>query len=148
MCRLFIALFSLASSLNALAAPTVEPLHESEVQYTCGCNFQFLKSKNTDETFLQWSEGEDALMRIDGKLEKLTITPAKSKSKKPGEISIGDEENYVLRNHSIQVNIYSTVTQVCAAKYTECESTGYRALITIQSPHGNTSVRAAGACGC
>jgi hypothetical protein len=101
-----------------------------------------------ESTFLQWSEGEDAFMRIDGKLEKLEVKHVFSKFKKPGEISIGDLDVYNLSNGSVRVKAYCTVSQICNPDDDACESTGYRAKITVKSPQGVVSIKASGACGC
>lgn len=147
--RSLLAAFAvIAFTKGAFAAPTVEALRESETQATCGCNFQFSTSQNRGKTFLQWSEGEDALMRVDGTLQKLAVSPAQSKVKKAGVIAIGDESNYALSNSAYQVNVYGAVAQVCPEKNAECESIGYRARISVRSPQGTTSVKATGACGC
>jgi hypothetical protein len=149
MRRLF-AVLLLSSGIGvSSAAPLIEALRDSEVQSTCGCNFQLPASVvGKERTFLQWSEGDDAFMRVDGSLVKLNVIQGSSKTKKPGTISVGDVVVYKVSNESIRVKATCTATQVCAPDDDQCESVGYRAVVTVKAPSGTTSIKATGACGC
>lgn len=141
-------LSALIWSAGAAAGPTVQPFVESEVQSGCGCNFQFVGPAATGKTFLWWLEGEDAFMRVDGRLEKLSVEQTGGRSKKRGVISVGDATSYVLRNKSLQVKVSTTVVQACSPENVECESVGVKASAVATSPSGTTTVKGLGTCGC
>lgn len=148
MSRLLFALIVLVTCKGAIAGSKVTPLLTSELQYTCGCNFQLPGKSRGESTFLQWSDGEEAFMRIDGKLEKFPVESIKSKIKKTGKISLGDTDTYFLKNELFQVSVHSKVVQICTPKNTECESVGLSARVVVTSSLGSTSINATGACGC
>lgn len=133
------------------AAPIVEALPESEIQYTCGCNFQFITRKgheHNETTFLQWAYGEDAMMRIDGKLVRLKVKETGGSSKNPSDLSVGDREKYELSNGEWLVKVRTTTTQVCKPETSGCEAYGLRARIQLMGRKDKVSFDATGACGC
>ena len=146
--RCISALLLVTASVCSAKEPLVDPLKDSEVQATCGCSFQFSSRTRDSRTFLQWSEGEGAFIRVDGKLEKLTVKPVKSIVRKQGEISIGDSSSYSLSNDLVQVSVASTVAQICKPEASECESVGYKSRVVVRTRNGRASLEATGSCGC
>jgi len=137
----------LVFTANAFAGPSIQPLLDSEARSGCGCNFQLQHGKE-ERTFLQWLEGERASMRIDNKLERFTVEQTGARSKRPGEISVGDTENYVLRNQRTTVLLSTRVVQACTPDYPECESVGLRAVVKVVTRKGTVTIKTTGACGC
>lgn len=149
MDKLFLTLILFFALTVARASPNIGPLPQSILSGACSCNFQFPeKTSMAGETFLEWVEGEEASMWIDGKPVKLKVDLVGSQIKKRGVLSRGDVEYYALTNQSFRVKVKCTVTQVCDPKISECESTGYKAKVVVSSPQGETSLSATGACGC
>jgi hypothetical protein len=143
-----ILLLLLIWSASASAGPKIQSFLDSEVKFGCGCNFQFSVPNTRGKTFLWWLEGEDAFMRIDGKLEKLTVEQTEGRSKTSSQISVGDTADYTLSNKALQVKVSSVVVQACTPKNVECESVGVKARIKATATSGTTDVNAMGACGC
>jgi hypothetical protein len=137
----------LVCTANAFAAPSIQPLLESEAQSGCGCNFQLQHGKG-ERTFLQWLEGEKASMRIDNQLERLTVMQTGARSKRADEISVGDTNTYVLQNGRITALLSTQVIQACTPDNSECESVGLKAVINVKTRKGSAFLDARGACGC
>lgn len=125
----------------------IQPLQESETQFGCGCNFQLPHGKG-GRTFLQWLEGDKALMRIDNQLERLKVTQTGARMKEAGMISVGDSETYVLQNQRITTMVSTNAVNVCTPGSAECESVGLNAVVTVKTRKGTAAVKATGACGC
>jgi hypothetical protein len=142
------ALTFLVLTAYAEAAPTIEPLQKSEEKYVCGCSFQFPSSSGVGKTFLQWPEDEDALMRVDGKPQQLSVKQIGAKYQKAGEMHLGDSEMYLLKNDSVQVKMQCFVSFLCNPNDSQCEFVGYRAKVSVKSANGVRTLNAMGACGC
>jgi intein-encoded DNA endonuclease-like protein len=141
-------LLLLAWNASALAGPKVMPFQDSEVESGCGCNYQFNEPGKGNNTFLWWLYDSDAKMRIDGTVEKLGVELINGQSKKSGQISIGDAENYVLRNQRVRVRVSNEVVRICKEKDNECEAIGLRTTVYTTTKSGTTKTTGVGACGC
>ena len=147
MRNLYFFLLLLVCSANSFAGPSIQPLQESETQLGCGCNFQLPHDKG-ERTFLQWLEGERALMRIENQLERLRVTQTRARSKTAGEISVGDSETFLLQNQRVTAVVTTRAFNVCIPGSSECESVGVKAAVKVKTRKGTTTVNATGACGC
>jgi hypothetical protein len=149
--RRLAAALLMASATSWAQGPIVEPLLENEMPSGCGCNFSFIKppkQSSGETTFLAWAYEDEAQLRVDGKLERLVVNAVSFKTKKSGEISVGDSTVYVISNQNVWVRVRSIVTQSCPPDLSECESYGMRATVDLRTPAGRTRLSATGACGC
>jgi len=137
----------LLSSGMACAAPSIQPLRESDVRSGCGCSFQFTERNRADKTFLQWIEGEDAFMRIDGRRERFKRVEKADKTVHP-RAALGDTRTYLLKNKRYAARLCTRAVQVCGPNEPDCEATGLAATVRLSSPKGRRTVKGRASCRC
>ncbi len=147
--RTYLSSLMLVVAESAAGLPTVEVLKKPELQSLCGCSFQIPGTGlGNENTILQWSYGDDAFMRVNGRLERLAVKLSSQKLIRRDQISVGDREVYELTNRRIRVIARCKTIAICDPKISECETYGIDAEVSVSSSKGTRTFNVEGACGC
>lgn len=129
-------------------AASIQPLRQSDVRSGCGCSFQYADARRAGQTFLQWIEGEDAIMRIDGRRERFRRVEQAGKTGTHPRAALDDTRTYHLKNRQYTARVCTRTVQVCRPNEPDCEATGLAATVRLSSAKKRTTVKAMGSCGC
>jgi hypothetical protein len=152
MTRAALVAFVLLPSVTATAVaapPRIDPLRASDIEDGCGCSFHVpWKLGPKGRMILRWEIDVPASLRIDGRLRRLEVLTREEASSPERPARVGDKALYELNGTGIDARVECTVIGVCKPDDEACESTSYRAKITVRTPAGATAVDAWGSCGC
>ena len=127
----------------------VAPLHESDMDYGCGCSFHYPPSKREKgATILQWELGNKANIRVDGSLRKLELRSERFIPDRNGSVKVGDRAVFELQGNGVDVVARCTVVWACRPEDEACEVTWFRGTATVTTERGRIEVPVWAGCGC
>ena len=116
-----------------------------------GCGCSFYPTKDKVRTILGWLEQESpqAIMKINGNLEKFTSIHERNQRAAGlgGRPESGDKTTFQLLNAKYETNVECKVSDTCWGE-DGCEHIDYKCSITAKSTDGSLTIPAVGTCGC
>ena len=139
----------LGAASFAIAGPTIEPLHEADIQYGCGCSFHVpFAAGDKGDMVLQWEMDSPATLRVDKRVEKLKVVELRKRVLDQWPEQVGDKSMFLLTGKAVKARVENTAIEVCKPEDESCEVTYYRSRITVTTRSGTKVLNAWGNCGC
>ena len=144
-----VLVFAIGFASCAYGQVQIQPLQEKDVDFGCGCSFRLPgATPELSNIILMWEEGGPAKMRINGRLETLTVSKPKIYYKLEDFEKVGDRTVYKLTSSRWSATVDCQATKVCSRDDDSCESTSYMATLFLTSPKAKESFKLQGSCGC
>ena len=118
-----------------------------DFDYGCGCYFSYNSSNiwKDKNLFVSSIEEDTVVINVDGKDVKLRSI-AQSKDKMDEKVGDRSWETYIAGD--LKVRLDYVVTKVCDPNDESCESTRYRATLTVMRGKQRRVINGAAICGC